>query len=98
MRYFALRLVEPQVGHYYTDQHNRLFYVSRLIDGIFYCHLFNGAVYVETHLEYEHVEGILNACATMTPEAERAVLVAEVDPVVKIEHQHDFLERATDLI
>ena len=98
MRYFALRLIEPQVGGYYTDQHNRLFYVSRLIDGIFYCHLFNGAVYVETHLEYEYVPSILNACARMTPEVEPAVLVAKVDPVCKIEHQHDFLDRATELI
>lgn len=98
MRYFAVRHLKPEVGKYYTDQHNRLFYVSRLIDSIYYCHMFNGVTYVETHLEYEHVDGILNSCCTMSHEAEPAVLVAEVDPVCKIEHQHDFLDRATELI
>lgn len=94
-RYYALRRIEPQVGRYYLDQFNGLFYVSRLIDGIFYTHMFNGSVYLETHLEYEYIEGILPAreCGY-----KGSVLMAEVDPVCKIEHQHDFLERATDLI
>ena len=94
-RYFALQRIEPQVGRYYLDQHNCLFYVSRLIHGTYYAHMFNGLVYLETHLEYEHVDGILPARELGYT---NSVLIAEVDPVCKIEDQHDFLERATDLI
>ena len=98
-RYYALRTIEPEVGKYYIDQFNRLFYVSRLIDGVYYCHLFNGTIYIETHLEYEHVSAISNECAgDLIYGEEDAVLVAEVNPVHLIEHQHDFLDRATELI
>lgn len=94
-RYYGLRHIKPEVGRYYTDQHQRLFYVSRLIDGIFYCHLFNGVLYIETHLEYEHVDGIN---LPRMYGAEDSVLVAEVHPTYRVEHQLDFTERATDLI